>query len=133
VQEATDGLIAAMPFGGVLGLEVVSASPELVELRLPYREELCTAGGILHGGAVMGLADSGGGFCAFLNLVEGAAGTATIESKTNFFRAVRGGHVVSRSRVLHRGRTTIVVETDVFDADDRHVARVTQTQAVLPA
>ena len=86
---------------------------------------------MLHGGAIMSLADSGGGLCAFLNLPDDASGTATIESKTNFFGAVRDGHVTATSRPLHTGKTTIVVETDVHDAGDRHVARVTQTQAVL--
>jgi uncharacterized protein (TIGR00369 family) len=79
----------------------------------------------------MALADSSGGYCAFLNLPDGAVGTATIESKTNFFRAVRDGHVDAISRPLHSGRTTIVVETDLRDAAGKHVARVTQTQAVL--
>jgi len=78
----------------------------------------------------MALADSAGGVCAFLNLPPGGS-TATIESKTNFFAAVREGEVRARARPLHRGRTTIVVETDVFDSTGRHVARTTQTQAVL--
>ena len=120
-----------MPFAGELGLTMESASPEEVRARLPWEERLCTAGGILHGGALMALADAAGGYCAFLNLPDGAGGTATIESKTNFFRAVREGHVDARSRPLHSGRTTIVVETDLFDAAGKHVARVTQTQAVL--
>ncbi len=120
-----------MPFAGVLGLEIVAAAPEEVRARLAWAERLCTAGGLLHGGALMALADAVGGLCAFLNLPEGAGGTATIESKTNFFRAVRDGHVQARSRPLHRGRTTIVVETDLFDDAEKHVARVTQTQAVL--
>jgi uncharacterized protein (TIGR00369 family) len=68
--------------------------------------------------------------CAFLNLPAGAH-TATIESKTNFFGAVKEGTVRARSRPLHRGRTTIVVETDLYDSSDRHVSRTTQTQAVL--
>jgi 1,4-dihydroxy-2-naphthoyl-CoA hydrolase len=127
----TDALNAAMPFGSRLGLELVSASPDEVVLRLAWAADLCTAGGVLHGGALMGMADSGGGLCAFLNLPEDAKGTATIESKTNFFGAVREGHVTATSRPLHEGKTTIVVETDVHDADGRHVARVTQTQAVL--
>jgi uncharacterized protein (TIGR00369 family) len=122
---------AAMPFGRALGIEFTAVSPEEVRSRLGWRAELCTAGGVLHGGALMGLADANGGLLAFLNLPDGATGTATIESKTNFFRAVREGHVHGRSRVLHQGRTTIVVETDLYDDDDRHVARVTQTQAVL--
>ncbi len=122
---------AAMPFGAVIGIEFVSASPEEVRARLAWAEELCTAGGVLHGGALMGLADSTGGFCAFLNLPEGASGTATIESKTNFFAPVRDGYVEAVSSPLHAGRTTIVVDTDLYDAAGRRVARVTQTQAIL--
>jgi len=80
---------------------------------------------------LMGLADSLGGICAYLNLPEGATGTATIESKTNFFRGVSGGRVAGIARPLHVGRTVIVVETDLRDDEGRHVARVTQTQAVL--
>ena len=127
----TEAARASMPFADVLGLELIAATPDEVQARLAWEERLCTAGGILHGGALMSLADATGAYCAFLNLPEGAAGTATIESKTNFFRAVRGGHVVATSRPLHRGRTTIVVETDLHDASAKHVARVTQTQTVL--
>ena len=93
-------------------MEFVSASPHEVRAQLAWDESLCTAGGALHGGALMGLADNVGGFCAFLNLPEGASGTATIESKTNFFAAVRGGHVRAVARPLHTGRRTIVVDTD---------------------
>ena len=127
----TETARASMPFAETLGLELLAASPEEVRARLPWAERLCTAGGILHGGALMSLADAAGAYCAFLNLPEDSTGTATIESKTNFFRAVREGHVDATSRPLHRGRTTIVVETDLHDAAGRHVARVTQTQAVL--
>jgi 1,4-dihydroxy-2-naphthoyl-CoA hydrolase len=120
-----------MPFAGLLGIELVEASPDEVRARLAWDESRCTAGGILHGGALMGLADSAGGLCAFLNLRDGATGTATIESKSNFFRPVARGHVEATSRVLHQGRTTIVVETELRDADGRLAAKVTQTQAVL--
>ena len=122
---------ASMPFADVLGLDVVAATPDEVRAQISWEERLCTAGGILHGGALMSLADAAGAYCAFLNLPEGSTGTATIESKTNFFRAVRDGHVVATSRPLHRGRTTIVIETDLYDSNGKHVARVTQTQAVL--
>src|SRR5689334_696309 len=87
MEDLTEQLNAAMPFGARLGMEVLAASPEEVRARLAWSAELCTAGGVLHGGALMGLADSCGGFLAFLNLPAGAAGTATIESKTNFFAA----------------------------------------------
>jgi uncharacterized protein (TIGR00369 family) len=100
-------------------------------VRLAWDASLCTAGGVLHGGALMALADSSGGACAFLNLPAGAAGTTTIESKTNFLRAVREGYVESRSRPLHTGRTVVVVETDLRDDRDRLVARITQSQLVL--
>ncbi len=129
--ELTASARAAMPFAETLGLELISASAEEVRGRIAWQERLCTAGGVLHGGALMSLADAAGAYCAFLNLPEGATATATIESKTNFFRAVREGHVLAVSRPLHRGRTTIVVETDLHDDAGRHVARVTQTQAVL--
>jgi 1,4-dihydroxy-2-naphthoyl-CoA hydrolase len=126
-----EDLAGAMPFAGLLGIELVQAEPDEVRARLAWDESRCTAGGILHGGALIGLADAAGGLCAYLNLPDGAPATATIESKTNFFRPVTSGHVEAVSHVLHRGRTTIVVETDVRDADGKHVARVTQTQAVL--
>jgi uncharacterized protein (TIGR00369 family) len=129
--ELTAQVAAAAPFTAFLGIEMVSASPHEVRARLAWSEDLCTAGGILHGGALMGLADNVGGFCAFLNLPEGAAGTATIESKTNFFGPVRGGFVRAVSRPLHTGRRTIVVDTELYDDAEKLVARVTQTQAVL--
>jgi 1,4-dihydroxy-2-naphthoyl-CoA hydrolase len=127
----TELVRSAMPFARELGIELLAAGPDEVTSRLGWEERLCTAGGVLHGGVLMALADATGAYAAFLNLPEGASGTATIESKTNFFAAVRSGSVQARSRPLHRGRTTIVVETDLFDDEQRHVARVTQTQAIL--
>jgi uncharacterized protein (TIGR00369 family) len=132
-QGLTDAIRELMPFAGALGLEMVTNSTDEVTARLPWSLSLCTSGQLLHGGALMALADSTGALCAFNNLPEGATGTTTIESKTNFLRAVRAGHVEAVSRPLHVGRTVIVVETDVHDADGRRVARVTQTQAVLRA
>jgi len=129
VPDLTEMVNAQMPLGATLGIRT-SGGPDEVEATLEWAPELCTAAGVLHGGALMALADSAGGVCAFLNLPAGAH-TATIESKTNFFGAVREGTVRARSRPLHRGRTTIVVETDLYDSSDRHVARTTQTQAIL--
>jgi uncharacterized protein (TIGR00369 family) len=125
-------LVAAMPLAAKLGVELDSASPEEVRGGLAYAPDLCTAGGILHGGALMALADSLGAICAYLNLPEGAT-TATIESKTNFFRPVREGRVEAVSHPVHVGRTVIVVQTDLRDAAGKHVAQVTQTQAVVAA
>ena len=88
-------LVDTMPFAAGLGLAVDAAAPEEVRGGLDFRPELCTAGGVLHGGALMAAADSLGAICAFLNLPAGAS-TATMESKTNFFRAVRGGRVHAR-------------------------------------
>ena len=126
-------LLASMPFAMAMGVELDAASPEEVTGRLAWAAERCTIGGALHGGALMALADSLGAICAFLNLPEGATGTSTIESKTNFFRGVReaDGPVVAVSRPLHAGRTTVVVQTDLRTAAGKHVAQVTQTQAVL--
>jgi 1,4-dihydroxy-2-naphthoyl-CoA hydrolase len=123
---------AAMPFGGLLGIELIGEPrPDEVRARLAWREDLCTAGGLLHGGALMALADSGGGLCAYLNLPDGATGTATIQSGTSFLRPVRDGYVEAISRPLNVGRNVIAVETEVVDARGRAVARVVQSQAVL--
>lgn len=123
-------LVALMPFARELGVEVKAATKDEVRGRLEWRPELCTAGGLLHGGALMTLADSVGAICAFLNLPEGA-NTATLESKTNFFRGVRDRHVDAVAKPLHVGRSSIVVQTDLADADGKPVALVIQTQAIL--
>jgi len=127
--EITGVVNAQMPLGATLGIRTFGG-PEEVDATLEWAPGLCTAAGVLHGGVLMALADSAGGVCAFLNLPPGAT-TATIESKTNFLGAVRGGTVTARARPLHVGKRTIVVETDVVDASGHRVARTTQTQAVL--
>jgi uncharacterized protein (TIGR00369 family) len=118
----------AIPFAATLGIELLEASPELVRSRLDWTPERCTAGGIMHGGVLMALADNAGGICAFLNLPEGASGTGTIESKTNFLRAVTGGTVTATTRPLHKGRTLIVIESELAREDGKLAAKVTQTQ-----
>jgi uncharacterized protein (TIGR00369 family) len=123
-------LVAQMPFAAALGVQIDQASNDEVRGRLDWTAERCTADGVMHGGALMTLADSLGAICAYLNLPEGAS-TATIESKTNFFRGVREGHVDGVSRPLHVGRSSIVVQTELADAGGRPVAVVIQTQAVL--
>jgi uncharacterized protein (TIGR00369 family) len=123
-------LVALMPFAAWLGLVLDSATPDEVRARLAWAPHLCTTGGLLHGGALMALADSTGGLCAYLNLRPGAS-TATTSSATVFTRAVRDGEVTAVARPLHVGRTVIVVQTDLTDQAGRRVAQVTQTQAVL--
>jgi 1,4-dihydroxy-2-naphthoyl-CoA hydrolase len=118
-----------MPLAVLLGVELLEAGPALVRGTLEWAPERCTAGGLMHGGALMALADSCGGVCAFLNLPESAIGTGTIESKTNFLRAVRSGTVTASTRPLHAGRTTIVLETEILREDGALAAKVTQTQA----
>ncbi len=129
LPEITELVNAQMPLGGTLGIRTYGG-PEEIQATLDWAPELCTAGGVLHGGVLMALADSAGAVCAFLNLPAGGR-TTTIESKTNFFGAVREGEVRARSRPLHRGKSTIVVETDLHDSAGRHIGRTTQTQAVL--
>ncbi|OIK04807.1 PaaI family thioesterase [Streptomyces monashensis] len=124
-------LLAAMPFAAGLGIELREAAAERVVGALAWSPQLCTAGGVLHGGALMALADSVGAVCAYLNLPEGASGTSTVESKTNFLRAVASGHVHATARTLHLGGTLLVVQTDLRDDRDRLVGQTTQTQIVL--
>lgn len=131
MSDVTAFLHQSMPLCATLGMRGTRMDRQGVYVELDWAEHLCTAGGLLHGGVVMALADAAGGALAFANLPEGANGTSTIESKTNFLRGVRAGTVRATSRVLHAGGTTIVVETELRGDDGRLVAKVTQTQAVL--
>ncbi len=124
------GLVAAMPFAATVGVELRAAGPDEVVGVLPWAPERCTAGGVMHGGALMTLADSVGALCAFLGLPEGAT-TTTTGSTTHLFRAVAGGEVTATARPLHRGRRLVVVQTDLLDDQGRRVAQTTQTQVVL--
>jgi 1,4-dihydroxy-2-naphthoyl-CoA hydrolase len=131
MSDPTSSLNEMMPLGATLGIVAHTVSADEVVLSMEWRAELCTSGGVLHGGAVMALADSAGGACAFANLPSDAVGTSTIESKTNFLGAVREGTVTATARPLHVGGTTIVVETELRRDDGRLVAKTTQTQTVL--
>jgi uncharacterized protein (TIGR00369 family) len=118
-------------FTKLLGVNVLHRSPERSEAELTVRDDLCNRRGVLHGGAMMALGDTLGGMTARSGLPEGG-GTATIESKTNFFAAVPKGdtaHAVCMP--LHRGRTTIVLETRITRGDGKLAAIVTQTQLIF--
>ena len=119
------------PFAQYLGLKVTSLSPERVTAELPAREEFNNRFGIMHGGAIMALADNLGGTATSANLKPGQS-TTTIESKTNFFAAIPIGDVAYAECVaLHRGRSTMVWQTRITRGDGRLCALVTQTQMVL--
>jgi 1,4-dihydroxy-2-naphthoyl-CoA hydrolase len=120
-----------MPFTEMIGATALVATPEEVRLRLEWAPGRCTGGGLLHGGAILALADTAGGWCAFLNLPEGGTGTATTSSSTNFVRPITSGGVEAVARVLHAGRSAIVVVSDLLDDRGKLAARVTQSQAVL--
>ena len=125
-----EAVVAQVPFAAALGVVLDAAGADEVRGRLAWVPERCTTAGTMHGGALMGLADTLGGLCAFLNLPAGAL-TATISSSTVFTRAVRDGEVIAVTRPLHVGRSTIVVQTDLADQAGQRVAQVTQVQAVL--
>jgi 1,4-dihydroxy-2-naphthoyl-CoA hydrolase len=127
----TEQLHALVPLSATLDMSLSEGRPEQVRLTMSWREDLCTAGGVLHGGALMSLADTAGAVCAYLNLPEDGAGTTTIESKTNLLAASRGGSVTATTRPLRVGGNLIVVETELRDDDDRLLAKTIQTQAVL--
>jgi uncharacterized protein (TIGR00369 family) len=115
---------------GLLGLRFVEATRERVVAELVVRDELRTAGGALHGGTLMALADTAGAFATILNLPPGAA-TTTLESKTNFVAAGRTGVVHAESTPLHRGKRTMVWQTRVTDDAGRLLSLTIQTQMVL--
>jgi uncharacterized protein (TIGR00369 family) len=115
---------------GLLGLRFVEATRERVVAELVVRDELRTAGGALHGGTLMALADTAGAFATILNLPPGAA-TTTLESKTNFVAAGRAGVVHAESTPLHRGKRTMVWQTRITDDAGRLLSLTIQTQMVL--
>jgi 1,4-dihydroxy-2-naphthoyl-CoA hydrolase len=130
-ENRAEAFAGLMPFADLIGVEITAVTAEQVVAQLDWAPERCTAGGLLHGGVIMSLADTAGGLAAFVNLPDGATGTTTVSSSSQFTRGLRQGRATATARPLHRGRTTIVIETDVRDQDDRLLARVTQTQAVL--
>ncbi len=114
-----------------MGLRVTVAEPDRVVAELTVREELCTSGSIMHGGAVMAFADTVGAIGTIVNLREGQ-GTTTLESKTNFFAGSPvGTKLIAEAVPLHRGRRTQVWETRIINEQGRLVAKITQTQMVL--
>jgi 1,4-dihydroxy-2-naphthoyl-CoA hydrolase len=118
-------------FAQFLGIKMTHISPERVTAELHVKEELNNRFGIMHGGAIMALADNVGGTATTANLKEGQT-TTTIESKTNFFAAIPIGDTAKAECIaLHRGRTTMVWQTRVTRNDGRLCAMVTQTQMVL--
>ena len=118
-------------FPGLMGVELVEATAEAVTARMTVRPDLCTAGDILHGGAVMAFADTLGAVGTLVNLPQGAR-TTTIESGTRFLAAAPAGSVVTgRSTPLHRGRTTMVWQTEIRNEAGKLCAVVTQTQLVM--
>jgi uncharacterized protein (TIGR00369 family) len=121
-------LVEMIPFAALLGIELLEADPKRVRGRLPWEPTRTTTADVMHGGALMALADTCGGVCAYLNLPEGARGTATIESKTNFLRSIRDGAATATTVPIHKGRTLIVLETEVTRDDGKLAAKVTQTQ-----
>ena len=120
-------------FPGLMGVRLLELAPERVLAELEVRADLCTSGGILHGGAYMAFADTIGAVATVANLKEGET-TTTIESKTNFFAAIPLGDTArAECTPLHKGRTTMVWQTKITRGDGRLAALVTQTQMVLKA
>lgn len=121
-----------MPFTNHLGIKIDQANESNVVGKLEVTNELCTTGEILHGGAIMSFADSLGAIAAFLNLPEGASGTTTIESKTNFLGGAKlGSTVTGTTTPIKVGRRLSVWSTSIVDENNRDIAVIMQTQLVL--
>jgi 1,4-dihydroxy-2-naphthoyl-CoA hydrolase len=121
-----------LPFAESLGIEFISAEPDVVVARMAVRPALCTLGSIAHGGAIMSFADTLGGAAAFAALPADAKGTATLESKTNFIAgAPDGSTLIGRCALIHRGRRTQVWQTRVETEEGKLIALTSQTQMTL--
>jgi len=121
-----------LPFAKLMGIEILEVSPDRVRAALTVQEEHCTVPPTLHGGAMMALADTLGGIAAFVNLPEGANGTTTVESKTNFLGgAPVGTRVTGEAKPVHKGRRTQVWQTELRDEKGKLLALTSQTQMIL--
>ena len=121
-----------LPFAELLGITLEILDADRIVAKMLVRDDLCTLGRTLHGGAAMALADTAGAVATFVNLPKGAKGTTTLESKTNFVGPAPVGVVVTATATpVHRGRRTQVWQTRVETQDGKLVALVTQTQMVL--
>jgi len=119
------------PLGRLLGVKIISATTDKLEAEIIVAKELGNRNGVMHGGAIMALADNMGGTATFLNLADGQ-GTTTVESKTNFLRALPvGSRVRAICEPIHKGRRTIVWQTRILREDGKLAALVTQTQMIL--
>ena len=120
-------------FPGLMGVKLIEVAPERVVAEMEVRPDLCTGGGILHGGAYMAFADTLGAVGTIVNLPQGRR-TTTTDSSTKFIAGAKAGTTVrGESVALHRGRTTMVWQTSVTNAEGKLCAVVTQTQLVLEA
>ena len=128
----SDNLADTMPFSKLMGVRITEAGKAQVTGELTVRADLCTAGGSMHGGAIMAFADALGAVGAFLNLPEAANGTTTVESKTNFLGPASEGDIVKAvATPVSVGRRLSVWQTQLTRSDGKAVALVTQTQMVL--
>ncbi len=130
INEINQRLEALFP--GLMGVRVTELDPDRVVAEMVVRPDLCTAGGILHGGATMAFADTIGAVATFINLSPGTR-TVTVESKTNFIGAAPLGSLVSAECTpFHRGKSTMVWQTVLRNTAGKTLAVVSQTQLVLP-
>lgn len=122
-----------MPFSDLMGVEILERSKDRVRGRLTVGDDLCTSGGILHGGAYMAFADALGAMGAVANLVEGTR-TTTLESKTNFLGGAPAGSTIEgEATPIHVGRRSQVWQTRITGAGGKLLCLVTQTQmTILP-
>ena len=121
-----------LPFAQLLGIEFISAEADSLAARMLIRPDLCTMGGIAHGGAIMSFADTLGAAAAFVALPPEAKGTTTVESKTNFVAAApAGATVIGRTSLVHRGKRTSIWQTLVATEEGKLVALTVQTQMTL--
>ena len=127
-----NALVNSMPFTASLGIEITHADAESVKGNFAIKEEHCTIANSVHGGALMAFADSLGAIAAFMNLPDGATGTTTIESKTNFLRpAPAGSTITAVTTPVSVGKKLCVLSTTIRSAEGKAIAVVTQTQMVL--
>ena len=117
---------------GLVGVEIITVSREVVESRMAVRREVMAPNGFLHAASVIALADTSCGYGCVATLPDGAKGFTTIELKSNFLGTARDGHIACRATPVHLGRTTQVWDAVVTnEATGAKIALFRCTQMVL--
>jgi acyl-CoA thioesterase len=125
-QFEMDGWISCAPFERLLNLEIVEASEGQALLKMPFLIDYAQGGGLMHGGALVSLADTAV-VMAIKSLIPPQSHFATILCEAKFFLPVKQGIVTAKAKVVERHDRTLKGRATVYDDEERAVMAFSST------